>query len=102
MRALLPNVTHRKGAGIRAALAYDLNPSRAAPGQALFTNLLGRSIDELALEFSQAERQRKVEDPYLRISLSIPPGCHLNQDEWIIVIKEMLVSYGLDSFPFFR
>ena len=102
MRALIPNVTKRRGAGIRAALTYDLNPSRSAPGRLISTNLLGRTIDELSVEIGRILAKRKVSTPILRISFSIPPGCRRTPEQWLEIIRRIAAECGidLDLFPY--
>ena len=97
---LLPNMTRKKGGSVLRALQYDFRSSRRCPAALVYTNLMGRSIEDLAGEFSRVAKLRKVTDPLVRISISLPGACSLPQELWIRVLRTFLAEIGIDErFP---
>ena len=101
MRPLLPNYTCYKSTAIHRALAYDFRQNPAmAPAILLGSNLFGKSIDELARELRIAAGRRDVQDPFVRISVSMPPGCSIDHHLLLEVVKALLLEYGLNPCEF--
>ena len=71
-----------------------------APAILLGSNLFGKSIDELARELRIAASRRDVRDPFVRISVSMPPGCSIDHHLLLEVVKALLLEYGLNPSEF--
>ena len=80
-----------KGRGFRGALEYDLGK-----GAILDTNMAGRTARELAKEFGEVRQLRPtLGKAVLHVSLALPPGEHLDDDQWRDVAGAYLEGMGL-------
>ena len=85
-----------KGKGFRGALEYDLGK-----GAILDTNMAGHTARELAKEFGEVRQLRPtLGKAVLHVSLALPPGEHLDDDQWRDVAGAYLEGMGLTDNQF--
>jgi len=84
-----------RGGGFRGSLDYILRPE--AEPEIIGGNLAGETAREMSQEFSQSRRLREdIKKPVYHVSLTLPAGETLKDDEWNKLAIKYLSRMGLD------
>ncbi len=86
-----------KGRGFRGALEYDAKEDSVQ----LDTNLAGTTPRQMAKEFGAVRRLRPgISKPVVHVSLALPPGEHLDADQWREAARKWLKEMGHEDCQF--
>ena len=87
-----------KGKGFRGVLEYCL---RQEKGFLLETNMAGGTPRELAQEFGEIRKLRpNLNNAVSHVSISLPPGEHLTDDQWRQVTQDYRENLGFSGSQF--